>query len=160
MAYWKFEGMDAWIDNIYKLAVHYEDIASEIIYDGAGVVADAIRSEINGLPINKRGEFHKEMKGITSSQKQGLQMGLGIASMNRKGGNYNRIIGFAGYNRTRTDKFPHGQPNAMIARSVNNGTYFRTATHFVDRAVRRSKAQAEQAMSKQADIQFKKYGGE
>ena len=55
-------------------------------------------------------------------------------------------LGFDGYNATRTKKYPRGQPNVLIARSVNSGTTFRKKTKFVDKAVNSAKKAAEAAM--------------
>ena len=65
-------------------------------------------------------------------------------------------IGFAGYNATRTDKYPQGQPNALIARAVNSGTTFRKKTRFVDKAVSASKKSAEAAMDAACNREIEK----
>jgi hypothetical protein len=55
-------------------------------------------------------------------------------------------LGFAGYNSTITDKYPNGQPNSMIARSLQSGTSFRARIPFVDNAVSAKKSACEQKM--------------
>ena len=55
-------------------------------------------------------------------------------------------LGCDGYNSTKTEKYPNGQPNVLIARSVNSGTTFRKKTKFVDKAVDSAKNAAEAAM--------------
>ena len=71
--------------------------------------------------------------------------------MRNDGGYYNVAVGFHGYNSQSTEKYANGQPNAMIARSVNSGTYFRQKNPFFDRAIRSSKGAAESAMARKAD---------
>ena len=57
-----------------------------------------------------------------------------------------RTVSFDGYNSVRTEKYPQGQPNVVIARAVNSGTTFRKRTRFVDKAVLAQKKAAEAAM--------------
>ena len=83
---------------------------------------------------------------VTLPQKAGLLDGFGISRMKDDGGFVNVKLGFDGYNSTRTEKYPRGQPNVLIARSVNSGTTFRKKTKFVDKAVNSAKKAAEAAM--------------
>ena len=46
----------------------------------------------------------------------------------------------------KTNKYPGGQPNSVIARSVVAGTTFRQKNDFVGRAIRKSEADANQKM--------------
>ena len=153
------KGMDQYLQQLGNLEMIAPQSMGKAIYEGADIVADAIKKGVQSLRVSDE-QYAEKVTGIRTIQKQGLIDSLGIAKATTDNGYRNVKIGFDGYNKLTSQKYPQGQPNAMIARSVNNGTYFRTATHFVDRAVRRSKAQAEQAMAKQAEIQFKKYGGE
>ena len=55
-----------------------------------------------------------------------------------------------------TRKYPHGQPNALIARAVISGTSFRKKNNFVGRAVKAVKAEAENQMRAAFDEIFDK----
>ena len=61
-------------------------------------------------------------------------------------GYLNVKLGFDGYGRTKTKKYPKGVPNQLIARSVNTGTSFRKRNPFMDRAVRAKRKLAEKKM--------------
>ena len=60
-------------------------------------------------------------------------------------------LGFEGYNSQVTTKYPGGQPNSLIARSVNAGTSFRQRIPFIDNAVNQTKGAAEQKMTETAE---------
>lgn len=138
-----------------KLGLNTEKIIGKAVYAGAGVIADAVRQSVNGLPIvsskESFGTSSSPISGITSSQKKGLLDGLGISKMRTENGYYHVKVGFDGYNRTKTKKYPSGQPNILIARSVENGTSFRVKQPFVSPAVRRAKKAAEQKMKEVLD---------
>lgn len=147
------KGVDKYLAQLETLEINSRTICGEAIEKGAGEVVGAVRKEIEALPIQqgKFGSASEPLTGITSVQKQGLIDGLGITPQQDEGGTMNRKIGFAGYNRTRTDKHPQGQPNAVIARSLVSGTSFREKNDFIGRAVRKSKAKAEEAMKQAID---------
>lgn len=138
-----------------KLGLNTEKIIGKAVYAGAGVIADAVRQGVNGLPIvsskESFGTSSSPISGITSSQKKGLLDGFGISKMRTENGYYHVKVGFDGYNHTKTKKYPSGQPNILIARSVENGTSFRVKQPFVSPAVRRAKKMAEQKMKEVLD---------
>lgn len=134
-------------------------VCGETIYAGADVMADAIRKEIDALPvdpINKIGSESEPLVGINKIQKKGLQDSFGITPIQRDGWGYNVKLGFDGYNEFYTEEYPGGQPNSLIARSVNSGTYFRKKNPFIDRAIRSAKKETEAAMVAASDRAFKK----
>lgn len=152
MAKFSFEGLDEYVVRLNRLADYNQNkrIIGEAIYDGAEIVADAVRAGIQAIPVvdpRKRGSDAGKLGGITSAQKEGLLEGFGIATMIEEDGYYNVKLGFDGYNTVKTDQYPSGQPNALIARSVNSGTSFRAKIPFVNNAVRKNKAAAEKAIA-------------
>lgn len=134
------KGLDVYISELEHLGTKNPEICGEAIYEGAKIVADAIRANIQKLPVKTK-FYTEEEKGdaVTIIQKQGLLNGFGIAKKEQIGGSFNVKAGFHGYNDT-------GQPNVMIARSVEGGTYFRNKHPFVRPAVNRVRAQAEDKM--------------
>ena len=130
--------------------------AAKGLYKGAGIVADAVKQSISGLPIDERHVKDGEMlTGITRQQKAGLIDGFGIAPLKDENGYLNVKLGFDGYNSVKTKSFPNGQPNSMIARSVNSGTSFRQRIPFVDSTVSANKAACEQKMKDTFDQALK-----
>lgn len=159
MATLRMQGLKEYEEMLSKLDKDTVPMIGRAIYEGGKVVADEFRREVEALPVvapNVRGTSERKLAGITSEQKRGLLQGLGIAKMRSRDGVHDIKIGFDGYNNVHTKKYPGGQPNAMIARSVNTGSSFRAATYFADRAARNSKARAEKAMQQQFDKDLKK----
>ena len=152
MASFKMQGMEAYENMLSQIAspTTTAQIAGAAIYAGADVVADAIRSAIEDIPEvdhRKHGTSEEQLDGITSAQKKGLLEGFGITPMQEDSGMFHVKLGFDGYNEVKTKQYPGGQPNAMIARSINSGTSFRKKTRFVDKAAKASKGAAEKAMA-------------
>ena len=157
MAKFKFDGVDEYVSKLVSLSKVSEGMIKRAVFEGAKIVGDDILDAIRALPETgagypKRGYFPTEMvKGVTADQKEGLIKGFGYAKMRNDGGYINTKIGFDGYNNTVTDKFPSGQPNMLIARSVESGSSKRVKTPFVRPAIQRAKERAEMAMSASVD---------
>lgn len=148
MARFEFSGIDNYISQLNKLQQSTKDgVVGRTVYAGAEVVADSVRRAIQALPVGDgRARDGGLIDTVTLPQKAGLLDGFGISRMKDDDGFVNVKLGFAGYNATRTGRYPRGQPNALIARSVNSGTTFRKKTKFVDKAVNSAKKAAEAAM--------------
>ncbi len=148
MARFEFSGIDNYISQLNKLQQSTKDgVVGKTVYAGAEVVADSVRRAIQALPVGDgRARNGGLIDTVTLPQKAGLLDGFGISRMKDDDGFVNVKLGFAGYNATRTKRYPRGQPNALIARSVNSGTTFRKKTKFVDKAVNSARKSAEAAM--------------
>ena len=148
MATFQFGGIDNYIKQLNKLQQSTKDgVVGKTVYAGAAVVADSVRRAIQALPVGDgRTRDGGLVDTVTLPQKAGLLDGFGISRLKDDNGFINVKIGFDGYNSTRTEKYPRGQPNALIARAVNSGTTFRKKTKFVDKAVNSAKKAAESAM--------------
>lgn len=156
MAKLKFQGLDEYEEKLLQLRSLTTEMIGEAVFDGAAVVADEVKKGINSIPIDDRyASGNASLYGITQAQKDGLIDGFGIAPMQNENGYLHVKIGFNGYNSVRTKSYPNGQPNSVIARSVNSGTSFRQRYPFVDNAVSASKSRAEQAMKKKLDESLK-----
>lgn len=155
MAIFTFKGLEEYELKLSRLEAATEKIAGKAIYAGAGVIADAVRKNISSLPNvppkKAYGTAAAPISGVTSVQKVGLLEGFGISKMELTNGYYHVKLGFDGYNRTKTQKHPGGQPNQLIARSVEGGTSFRSKYPFVSPAVRSSRKAAEQKMKEVLD---------
>ena len=148
MARFEFSGIDNYISQLNKLQQSTKDgVVGRTVYAGAAVVADSVRRAIQARPVGDgRAQGGGLVDTVTLPQKAGLLDGFGISRMKDDDGFVNVKLGFAGYNATRTRRYPRGQPNALIARSVNSGTTFRKKTKFVDKAVNSARKAAEAAM--------------
>lgn len=157
----KIEGLDEYERLLSQMSDlnTVQSVCGATIYAGADVMADTIRKGIEALPVvpaDKIGTPDNKLEGITSKQKDGLLDSFGITPMQHKDGFYEVKLGFDGYNDVRTTAHPNGQPNSLIARSVNSGTSFRQKIPFIDRAVRSAKKETEAAMVAACDDEFKK----
>lgn len=161
MAKITFPGLADYELMLSRLAQGADDIAGKAIYAGAEIVADAIRSNIQGLQavpdeVGAIAYAEKSPAPLTESAKEGLLDSLGISSMQDDNGYYNVKIGFDGYNGLKTKKFPQGQPNVMIARSLESGSSIAPKRPFVRPAVNAVKKQAEAKMAEIIDQEIKK----
>ena len=148
MATWKFDGVDDYVASLEKLENSTREMIGEAVYEGAKVVADAVKEAIISLPTDNRKFVKDGRKGISDQQKQGLIDGFGIASMRNDNGFFNVKLGFEGYNSVRTKKFPKGQPNLMIARVTESGSSFMPKFRYISQATNNAKKQCEEAMRK------------
>ena len=144
MAKITFDGLDLYAEEIAKLGNKLPKLIDAALYEGAKVVADATQKEIEGLTE------------LTPEGREGLHKGLGIANFWRDSGATVTKIGFEGYNSKRTKRWPNGQPNAMIARSLIRGTSWMQANRFTARAAKKARARAVEAMQERLDQDIKK----
>ena len=93
---------------------------------------------------------------LNAKQRAGLHNGLGIASLREDGEYLNVKIGWDGYNDIKTKRWPKGQPNQVIARSVDRGTSFMQANPFVKRAVARTRKVSQEKMQEVIDREIEK----
>lgn len=162
MAKITFPGLSEYELLLSRLEKETERIAGQAIYAGAAIVTDEIKKGIQGLPtIRGYGtESNPLPGGATTVQKTGLLDGLGIAPMQNDKGYLNVKIGFDGYNRTKTEKYPKGQPNQLVARGVESGTSWKQKKPFIRPAVNRTKKKAEQMMAEILDKEINKIMGD
>lgn len=158
MAKITFPGLNDYELMISRLSKGVDDIAGKAIYAGAGIVADAIKENIKALPIVRGYGTEKDPLpgGVTAPQKAGLIDGMGISPMQDDGGYLNVKIGFDGYNATKTEKYPQGQPNQLVARGVESGTSWKKKSPFIRPAINASKQRAEDEMARILDEEIEK----
>lgn len=150
------KGIDEYISTLNRVSKNTEEVLNKALYEGAGVMANEIKNNIEALPavtedynLNayKKGEKSK----LSIKQKKGLLNSLGIAPFDVKNGVIDTHIGFDGYNDIKTKKYPKGQPNQLIARIVESGSSYMNKTPFIRKAVKNGKAKTEEAMAKVID---------
>lgn len=159
MATIKFKNGDKYIAKISKLEANTRDqVCGKAIYGAAEIVADEIRAQLKKVPTDESGDgYWGELEGPKKAQKKGLYDSLGIASMQDDGtGFLNVKIGFDGYNKIQTKRWPQGQPNQMIARSVERGTSFMKANPFVKPAMQECRKRAMKYMKQSVDKSIEK----
>lgn len=161
MASFKCEGMEEFIETCIFTEKNIDKIVGRSIYPGAELMGTAIKAATAGIPVNDRlfmfaYHFRRAKKGITSRQKKALIESMGIAEIKKNKYGLNVKIGWDGYNDIVSPRWPKGQPNAMIARSLNSGTSFLQKYPFVDVTVRAYANPTVKAISDQFDKELDK----
>ena len=161
MAPIKFPGLKEYEKRLSTLGKEGKAIAEKAVYAGAAIIADAVRANINALPAVKDEwgvvAYNNNWSApLTETAKKGLQDGFGISPMGNEDGILNVKLGFDGYNDMKTKKYPKGQPNAIIARSLESGSSIAKKRPFVAPAVRKTKKAAEETMAKIIDEEIAK----
>lgn len=137
---------------IYELGNEAEAYINPAVKKGAAVVADAIRANMNGIPVDDGYKKPDEKRnGLRSIQKAGLQHSFGITPIQNNKGFINVKVGFDGYNRLTSSRWDSGQPNTLVARCIEGGTSYMTAHPFIAPAVRSSRKQAEKIMKQEIE---------
>lgn len=131
------EGLDELIARAEKAAKNPENIVKKALFDGAGVVTDAIRAGVASIPVSENKKRPKH--GVTRAEKAGLLDGIGISKMRTEDAAVSVVIGFNGTNS-------EGHRNTTIMRRLESGTSYQAKYPVVRPAVRRSKADAQEAM--------------
>lgn len=152
MATFKTQGLDKYVAQLERLGKKTDTVISEAVYEMAKVVADEVKANLIALPSVPDTEGLKAFAStpqqkipITKAQKWGLVHSFGIASLRNEGGFIHVKIGFDGYNEVQTKTFPNGQPNALIARSIESGSSTREKTPFLRPALTAARKQAIEA---------------
>lgn len=153
MAKIEMKGLDRYTKALSHLEARARaEVIGKAIFDGADVVADEIRAGMEALPTEGgRASDRRPLIGPNPVQKKHLISSFGIAPMKETDGFYHVKMGWAGYNPIRTIRWPAGQPNAMVARSVERGTSFMQANPFVKKAVSRARKKSIAAMQARID---------
>ena len=158
MAKITFPGLRDYELMLSKIEGVTDDMIGRAVYEGAGIVADAVKANIEALPIvTGYGTSENPLPGgVTAVQKAGLREGFGISRLQDDSGYLNVKLGFDGYNRTQTEKYPSGQPNQLVARGVESGTSWKQKKPFIRPAVNKTRKQAEQKMKDVLDEEISK----
>ena len=154
MATITFKKGEEYMAKIAKLeALTRDKVCGTAIYGAAEIVADEIRDQLDKVPTYEGNDsFWAELPGPKKVQKIGLEKSLGIAKMQDDGtGFLNVKIGFDGYNKVKTERWPNGQPNQMVARSIERGTSFMEPNPFVKPAMRKCRKRALDYMKESVD---------
>ena len=161
MAKYQMRGLEEYAQYLQRIGANTPEICGKAVYAMADVVADQVRENITKLPTvteaKALGAYRaNETTDLTKAQKKGLEDGFGISPMQNDNGYYNVKLGFDGYNKVKTRKYPQGQPNAMIARAVESGSSVRKKNPFIRRAVNDTQKQAVEKGKQVADEEIAK----
>ena len=124
------------------------------LYEGARVVADQVRENLQALPEDRfRFLRNEQYNVVTPEEKADLLDALSVTPHRMEGDGWTVKIGFAGYGKRQhpTKKDPSGIPNNMIAGSIESGSSVRQKHPFVRPAVAQARARAQAAMQERFD---------
>lgn len=166
MAKINFKGLDEYMAKLSALEKATDGIVGAVIYDGAEIVADSVRSGLLSLPTSEHdgkpwfGTPGHLARGPSREQKKGLIDSFGVTPMDTDAKGFRNVhIGFDGYNSIKSAQWPQGQPNQMVARAVEHGTSFMEKNQIMKRVISKARPAAKKAMERAADRQIKKIVG-
>ena len=164
MAKIEMKGMDAWLSVLRRAGKATAPVCKAAVYAGAKVVADAIKQSTQGLDTVSDAQAMANWQAgkpgkISVSQKIGLVNSLGITPIDDKYGVFSAKVGFDGYNDVKTERWPQGQPNQLIARACESGSSAMLKQPFVRPPIKRVQGAALTEMKIAADKKMKEILG-
>lgn len=162
MAKMKVQGTEEYALKLSKLGKDINKVAGKAIFGAADIVANEIKANIANLEAKhdkyNLAAFRKKEKGmLTIAQKKGLLESFGITKMEKNEKGYIDVkLGFDGYNSVKTKTYPKGQPNQLIARTLESGSSFMDPVPFVRPAVNATRRAAKEKMQQVIDEEAKK----
>lgn len=154
-----FKTGDDYALKLAALSNRSKEIVKKAIYPAAKIVADKVKSNIEGLPTDNDRFLSGKDKfvGLPEPQKKDLIDSFGITPIKLgSDGYWTAKLGFDGYGSRPTAKYPQGVPNQLLARAVESGSSVRQKIPFVRPAVNATKKEALEAMKNAADEEIKK----
>ena len=135
-------GMDDLLGKLQKAGDAAHDIAAAGLYEGAGVMADAVSQAVRGIATEPFRYAAGGRRRLPSPEEKAvLEVAeKGVAHFRDDGGSVNTSVGLnaAGYGTVAGRTKPVG----LIANSINSGTSFMSKQPFYRRAQSQSKGQA------------------
>lgn len=150
----EFSGMADYLKELESLSANSEEVCKRALYQGAAVMASAIKSEMAKIP-DRSWHSGRIASGLTKEEKEDLVSGFGISKMRNSDGVIDVKLGFDGYGH-KTKKFPSGVPVPLIARSICKGTSWLAKYDFISKAERAAKAATESKIQQTFDSELQK----
>lgn len=150
-------------EHLEALAGQTDEIAKKGLYEGARIVADRIKVNLEALPVEQSRWLKDGDKydGLTATEKSGLLSCFGVTSMKKSSaGTIHLHVGFGGYiNGHPSKKYPYGLPAPVIARSIESGSSVRNKRPFMRPAIAATKETAKAKMADTIENEIKKVTG-
>lgn len=161
MAKITFKGQSEYYEKLKQMEEHFlsDEPIERAVAKGAAPVADAIRSNLEGLPDERFRRLYNGDKFLVLSQaeKNDLSASFGLAPVKKnKSGFIHTKAGFDGYGSHPTKTYPQGVPNQLVASAVESGSSVRQKMPFVRPAVNATRKKAVSEMEKSIDEDLKK----
>ena len=152
------EGMDELSRMLAQLGNKAQDVASGALYDGAGIVADAMKAAVNSIQAEPQRRKNRPPAKTparlpTPAEKAAVVGKTGNARFRKEGGDVNTLIGVTG-NAGYADVDGKRKPVRLIARAINSGTSFMHKQPVFRKAVTSSQGAAKAAIIAKAEQMF------
>lgn len=158
MAYITFKNMEEYQAKINKLAKKSKALCKQVVYDGTGVMADAMKEALRDLPIEegKNGlppyaPPGGKLTGVSTKQRNDLIDSMGVTKISEDRGYIYAKIGWDGYGSVKTKRWPKGVPNVLLMRSIEAGTRFRVKKPIVRQTINKNKSKTLKKMQNTTD---------
>ena len=130
----QWEGADELLRKMDKLPEKAAKVAAEALYEGAGVMADAVSQAVHGIATEDFRYATGGRKRLPSPEEKAILEGAkhGVAKFRNDGTKIQTSIGFdnSGY----ADLNGKRKPIPLIANSINHGTSFMQKQPFLRKA--------------------------
>lgn len=146
-------GLEEFGSALLDMTDDVEKALKAAVYDGAHELFTEVESQIRALPESDHKGKHRD---ITAAQKKGLLDSLYGSRIQVQDNEVYSYISFDGYNSVRTKKYPHGQPNIIIARSLESGGTYMNKRVFMTKAKNAARPKAIAVMKKTFDAEMAK----
>ena len=134
MASIKLTGAEELIVKLERMTNHSRGICKMALWEGGKIVGDAIKSSLNDIPVQDHYVPPGTMRtGVTSEEKQEIINSFGLSKMRINSGVISTKAGFNAGSKIR---------------AVESGTSYMIKHPVVRRAVNKSRAAAESAVSR------------
>ena len=152
------EGIDDLLKKLGKAGNGAQGVAASGLYEGAGIMADAVSQSIRGIDTEKFRYANGWQRRASPEEKALLENApKGVAKFRKNGLEVNTSVGLdkAGYGTLNGKTVPIPQ----IANAINSGTSFRVKQPFFRKAVSQTKSKAiaviDNAIEKKVEDIFK-----
>ena len=149
----QIEGLAQLGEQLSRLGEDAGKVASQGLYEGAGIMAEEIRS---GAESIQTAPFHYTVFGtrLPSPEEKAavLEAGVGIAKFDRNGSEVNTSVGYrnAGYAQVNGKT----KPIPQIVNAINSGTSFMQKQPFVRKAATSGAKKAGEAITRTIEQKF------
>ena len=152
----QISGLDELSDKLTLAGSAAQGIAKASLYEGAGVMADAIHAALDGI---KTEPFHYAKDGekrLPSPAEKAavLSAKFGVAKHQGSGAEVNTVVGITGSGYV--DLAGKRLPAAMLIRSIQSGTSFMTAQPVVRKAINGAKGAAAAKIAAEGEARLQK----
>ena len=152
-------GMDELMQKMDRLGEKAKDAAAVALYDGAGIMADAVSQSVEGIATEPFRYVGNGKRRKPSPEEKAVLMNarIGVAKFKKTPMNVNTSVGMqnSGYGELAGKTVPI----PLIANAINSGTSFMEKQPFFRKATSRSRA-AEAAIENKLREELDKLGNE